>query len=31
MSKEAQQKAEHSEIKQLADRIIKAQGPRSNR
>lgn len=27
MSKEAQQKAEHSEIKQLADRIIKAQGP----
>jgi uncharacterized protein (DUF305 family) len=27
MSKEAQQRAEHSEIKQLADRIIKAQGP----
>ena len=27
MSKEAQQKAEHSEIKQLADRIIKAQAP----
>ena len=27
MSKEAQQKAEHAEIKQLADRIIKAQKP----
>ena len=27
MSKEAQQKAEHAEIKQLADRIIKAQAP----
>lgn len=27
MSKEAQQKAEHPEIKQLADRIIKAQAP----
>ena len=27
MSKEAEKRAEHSEIKQLADRIIKAQGP----